>query len=98
MFGGTGCICLCRRQRLSSQKPHAARTAESGWTGERGVRSAFCGNKSASADNRLQSETFAFGVSDPSGRRNRRRPGMTGSFLVSASADSRLRSESSVPR
>lgn len=98
VFGETGCICLSGRRRLPSQKPHAARMTEPGWTGEQGVRSTFCGNKSVSADNRLQSETFACGVRHPSGKSNRRRPGMTGSFLVSASVDSRPRSESSVPR
>lgn len=67
---------------------------EPGWTGKQGVGSTFCGNKSVSADNRLPSETFAFGTRNPS----RRRPGMKGSCLVSASTDSRLRSESSAAR
>lgn len=69
---------------------------EFGWTGKQGVRSAFCGNKSVKADNRLQSEMSAFAMMNPTRRRNRRRPGTTGSSLMSASADSRLRSESSV--
>lgn len=42
-------------------------------------------------DNRLHSEAPDFGTRDPS----RRRLGMTGSSLVSARTDSRLRSESS---
>lgn len=49
-----------------------------------------------SSDNRLQCESPAFGVRIcPSRRKNRRRPGMTESRLVSARTDSRPRSDCS---
>lgn len=78
---------------LLSQSPHAEGKAETGWTGEQGAQSTLCGNKSASADNRLQSEMAAFGERNPSRRRrNRMRPGMNGGSLVSARTDNRSES------
>lgn len=67
---------------------------ELGWTGEQGAWRTFCGNKPVKPDNWVQSETSAFEILYPSRTRNRRRPGMTGRSLMSASADSRRRSES----
>lgn len=54
----------------------------------------MCGNKPVACDQRQGSEAGACGVMTPSRRRKRRRrPALTGRFLMSPCADSRTRSE-----